>query len=79
MSPATIYHIRVRGRLDAQWAEWLDGLVMSHDAGRDATSFVGPVRDQAQLHGVLARVRDCGLELLSVTREDEPRERWSPP
>ncbi|KAE8763918.1 hypothetical protein [Georgenia thermotolerans] len=60
------YEIRVQGRLDARWAAWFDGLsVLATD---DGTTLRGPVADQAALHGVLQRVRDVGLPLLSVTQ-----------
>ena len=61
------YEIRIKGRLDAHWANWFDGLTVSHD-GDGATVISGPVADQAALHGVLQRVRDLGLPLVSVTR-----------
>jgi hypothetical protein len=58
------YELRVDGRLDARWSEWFEGLVV--DAGDDGTStLTGPVADQAQLHGILARLRDLGVTLLS--------------
>ena len=68
---ATIYEIRVRGLLDPQWSSWFDGLRVE-DAGPDETVIVGPVPDQAALHGLLTRVRDLGLPLLSVRVLDEP-------
>jgi hypothetical protein len=61
------YEIRLAGRLDAHWAAWFDGLTVSHAS--DGTSVIsGPVADQAALHGLLQRVRDLGLPLISVTR-----------
>ena len=69
--PATIYEIRVRGLLDPQWSSWFDGLRVE-DAGPDDTVIVGPVADQAALHGLLTRVRDLGLPLVSVRVIDEP-------
>jgi len=61
------YEIRVEGQLDSLWSEWFDGLTLSHgDDGN--TMLVGPVADQAALHGLLAQVRDLGLPLLSVNR-----------
>ncbi|HMM40716.1 MAG TPA: hypothetical protein PKA95_02310 [Thermomicrobiales bacterium] len=60
------YQIRVKGRLDQQWADWFDGLRIT--CGPDgSTLLAGEVADQAQLHGLLARVRDLGLELASVS------------
>lgn len=64
------YEIRLIGHLDARWAAWFDGLTVSHE-GDGTTLISGPVADQAALHGLLQRVRDLGLPLVSVTR-DEP-------
>jgi len=61
------YHIRVDGHLDDRWSDWLDGLVIQRQAD-GTTLLVGPVVDQAALHGVLARVRDLALTLLSIRR-----------
>jgi hypothetical protein len=61
------YEIHLRGRLDQRWASWFDGMTVSTDA--DGTTLIrGPVADQAALHGLLARLRDLGLPLLSVTQ-----------
>ena len=61
------YEIRLAGHLDAHWAAWFDGLTVSHET--DGTSVVsGPIADQSALHGVLQRVRDLGLPLVSVMR-----------
>jgi hypothetical protein len=63
------YEFRVRGVLDPGWSAWFEGLQVSGDqAGQ--TTITGPVADQAALHGLLAKVRDLGLELLSVRRLD---------
>ena len=63
------YQIRVSGVLDPGWSVWFDGLQVSSDeAGQ--TTIAGPVADQAALHGLLAKVRDLGLELLEVRRTD---------
>ena len=59
------YEIRVHGRLDSRWAAWFDGLDVTHD-GDGTTVIHGPVVDQAALHGLLQRVRDVGLPLISV-------------
>ena len=61
------YEIHLRGRLDQRWASWFDGMTVS--TGADGTTLIrGPVADQAALHGLLARLRDLGLPLLSVTQ-----------
>jgi hypothetical protein len=67
------YEIRLRGRLHARWSTWFDGLTVSHD-GDGTTVISGWVADQAALHGLLQRVRDLGLPLISVTRlqPDQP-------
>lgn len=71
------YEIRLTGRLDAHWAAWFDGLRV-RDESDGTTVISGPIADQAALHGVLQRVRDLGLPLVSVTRmepeEAEPEE-----
>ena len=61
------YEIRLRGHLDARWAAWFDGMTLTRE-GDGTTRIHGPVADQAALHGLLRRVRDLGLPLLSVTR-----------
>jgi hypothetical protein len=62
-----IYQIRVKGLLDREWSDFFDGLTIAKKPD-DETMLVGPVADQAALHGLLAKVRDLGLPLLSVTR-----------
>jgi hypothetical protein len=63
------YEIRVRGRLDERWSTWLDGLALSQT--EDGTTVLrGPVTDQAALHGLLHKLRDLGLPLLSVACTD---------
>jgi len=59
------YEIRVKGHLDARWTAWFDGLTLTH--GSDGTTIIhGPVADQAALHGLLQKIRDLGLPLISV-------------
>jgi hypothetical protein len=61
------YEIRLKGHLDARWTAWFDGLILSLES--DGTTVIhGPIPDQAALHGVLQRVRDLGLPLVSVVR-----------
>jgi hypothetical protein len=59
------YEIRVQGRLDARWAAWFDGMTLTPDID-GTTTIHGPVVDQAALHGLLLRLRDVGLPLVSV-------------
>ena len=61
------YEIRLTGHLDERWVAWFDGMTVSR-AGDGTTVIGGPVSDQAALHGVLRRVRDLGLPLISVER-----------
>jgi hypothetical protein len=68
----TVYQIRITGRLDPSWAEWFEGLEITSDGGE--TLLTGRAIDQAALHGLLRRVRDLGLPLVSVTPlEGDPR------
>lgn len=64
-----IYCIKVQGVLAPRWSDWFDGLSIQ-STGRDATLLVGPLTDQAALHGVLMKIRDLGLTLLSVELQD---------
>jgi len=66
-SKPSIYHIRVKGILDEKWSDWFDGFAITPQAD-DETLLAGPVADQAALHGLLAKIRDLGLPLLSVQR-----------
>ena len=63
------YEIRLKGHLDSRWAAWFDGLSLSHDSG-GTTVISGPVLDQAALHGLLQKVRDIGIPLVSVAQVD---------
>ena len=60
------YEIRIQGHLAARWSAWFDGLSLTTGAG-GTTTLRGPVTDQAALHGLLQRLRDLGLPLISVT------------
>lgn len=57
--------IRVKGHLDNRWTDWFDGLTITREENGD-TLLAGPVVDQAALHGILRKVRDLGLPLVSV-------------
>jgi hypothetical protein len=67
-SPA-IYQIRLKGHLDSQWADWFEGLTVTLEENGD-TLITGPVIDQAALHGLLKKIRDLGIPLISVNRVD---------
>jgi hypothetical protein len=67
------YEIRVNGVLDSSWSAWFDGLRVTSDE-QGHTLIAGLVVDQAALYGLLARIRDLGLELLVVRRPDVPAE-----
>jgi hypothetical protein len=61
--------IRVKGRIDEQWSHWFEDLTITHGEG-DETILTGVVVDQARLYGVLTRLRDLGLALLSVNQKE---------
>lgn len=63
----TIYEIRIAGHLSPQWADWFEGLTITPEENGN-TLLSGPVTDQAALHGLLKKVRDLGLPLLSVNQ-----------
>jgi hypothetical protein len=60
-----VYQIRVQGHLGCQWAEWFEPMTIRREANGE-TTVTGPVVDQAALHGLLKKVRDLGLPLLSI-------------
>jgi hypothetical protein len=65
------YEIRIQGRLDDRWSAWLDDLDLAR-ADDGTTVLRGRVADQAALHGLLHKLRDLGLPLLSVTTQTNP-------
>ena len=62
-----VYEIRVKGHLGCQWTEWFGGLTITLEDNGD-TLITGPVVDQAAMHGLLKKVRDLGMPLISVNR-----------
>ena len=68
-----VYQIRIKGHLSRQWTEWFEGLTITLEEDSD-TLLTGPVVDQAALHGLLKKVRDLGMPLLSVNSVDLSRQ-----
>lgn len=68
-----VYQIRIKGYLSSQWADWFEGMTVMREENGD-TLLTGPVIDQAALHGLIKKVRDLGLPLLSVKRTDTASE-----
>ena len=66
-SQPQVYQIRINGHLGQQWMDWFEGLTITLEENGD-TLLTGPVVDQAALHGLLKKVRDLGIPLLSVNR-----------
>lgn len=67
------YEIKIKGYLDARWSDWFDGLTLTHLEG-DGTILSGLLPDQAALHGLLERIRDLNLTLISVTCGGTPQQ-----
>lgn len=66
-----VYQIRVKGHLGPQWTEWFGGLTITLEDNGD-TLLTGPVEDQAALHGLLRKVSDLGMPLISAIRVRPP-------
>jgi len=64
-SQSMVYQIRIKGHLDSGWTDWFEGLTITLEENGE-TLLTGPVVDQAALHGLLKKVRDVGMPLLSV-------------
>jgi len=62
-----VYQIRIKGHLGRQWTDWFGGLTITLENNGD-TLLTGPVADQPALHGLLRKVRDLGMPLLSINR-----------
>lgn len=62
-----IYHIKIKGHLDARWEEWFNGMTITHDA--DGNSLLsGSIIDQSSLQGILSKIGSLNLELISVNQ-----------
>ena len=71
----SVYQIKIRGHLDSQWSDWFNGLSVTTDQEGN-TLITGPVVDDSALHGLLKRIRDLGMPLISCNQiqseEDDP-------
>ncbi|MAT40926.1 MAG: hypothetical protein CL609_01195 [Anaerolineaceae bacterium] len=63
------YEIIIKGCLDQGWSTWFDGLSLSHLKNKEVTMLAGYIPDQAALHGILERIRDLNMELISVSNK----------
>lgn len=68
-----VYEVRVKGYLDTRWTDWFEGLTITLEDNGDSL-LTGPVVDQAALHGLLRKVRDLGMPLVSVIRIEPDEE-----
>ena len=69
-SERKIYEIKLKGHLNKSWADWFEGLTFTHRSD-GTTTLTGEIEDQAELHGLLKKVRDLGLPLISVNYLDQ--------
>jgi len=77
----TVYQVRIKGHLGRQWSDWFGGLTITLEDSGD-TLLTGPVADQAALHGLLRKVRDLGMPLISVNhagRDETDGASWEKP
>jgi hypothetical protein len=76
-----IYEIQIKGLLDDRWREWFDGMTLEHVengvTGQEYTLITGPIADQPALHGLLEKIRDLNLTLISVKKMDPNEENQS--
>ena len=73
VASSVVYQIRVKGYLEAEWGDWFDGMSITHD-GDGETTFTGPLVDQSALFGLLSKVSNLNLALLSVNVVPETAE-----
>lgn len=71
LDPPMVYQIRIKGHLGPKWADWFGGLSITLEDNGE-TLLTGPVVDQAALHGLLRKVRDLGMPLISAIRVNPP-------
>jgi len=69
MTTLVFYQIKIKGHLDPRWSEWFDGLTITHEPNGE-TTLSGPVVDQPALFGLLLKIRDLNLMLLSLNRSE---------
>jgi hypothetical protein len=69
-----VYEIKIKGCLDDHWGQWFEGMTLkrqeSAETGQECTIIIGPIADQPALHGLLAKIRDLNLTLISVRKLD---------
>lgn len=69
-----VYEIKIKGQLDEHWKQWFEGMELSKmtndETGQECTLLTGPIVDQPALHGLLAKIRDLNLILISVRKMD---------
>jgi hypothetical protein len=70
----TDYQLRIAGHLDQHWSAWFGNLDLAHEDD-GTTSLTGAIADQAELHGLLSKIRDLGVTLISLTVVDQSRHR----
>lgn len=71
-----VYRITIKGHLDSEWSDWFDGLTITREDNGE-TVLSGPIVDQTALHGILIRIRDLGLPLISLRRIKPEKENES--
>jgi len=75
-----VYEVKIKGILDEHWDQWFDGMtlrrVKTDEAGKECTIISGPITDQPALHGLLAKIRDLNLTLISVYRINSETNKW---
>jgi len=71
------YEIRLAGQLDSRWSDWFEGFTLTTSADGFATNLTGPIIDQAALHGLLRRVGDLGMTLISINALDDDAPAWA--